>query len=104
MPDKMSEKSVWVKLNKHQMGIKAHVLKALGENFAVKKQQKRPDESVGAKAGGAAKKDKELRILDSKSNQNLSIALRGQYKHMTYEDIQMAILQVRCSHNLYSSN
>ncbi|KAF2356287.1 Formin FH2 domain [Trinorchestia longiramus] len=85
----MSEKSVWVRLNKKEPNIKKQVLETLGHNFAVKQMKKKtvdgPEKSV--------KKEKELRILDTKTNQNLSIALRGQYKHLSLEEVRLAILR-----------
>ncbi|XP_064086830.1 protein diaphanous-like isoform X1 [Macrobrachium nipponense] len=88
-PSKMSENSLWVQLNKKEGKINHVVLKNLSEQFAVKQVKKTNVEQVEK----AAKKDKELQVLDQKTNQNLSIALRGQFKHMSLEDIRLAILQ-----------
>lgn len=88
-PQRMSEKSVWVKLNKNEPNIKKQVLKILGENFAVKQIKKKTFEG----AEKSVKKEKELRVLDQKTNQNLSIALRGQYKHLSLQEIRLAILR-----------
>ncbi|XP_053649393.1 protein diaphanous isoform X1 [Cherax quadricarinatus] len=88
-PTKMSEKSLWVRLNKKDAKIKQDVLKELGEQFAVKQLKKKNVDQVEK----PVKKDKELRVLDQKTNQNLSIALRGQFKHMSLNDISLAILQ-----------
>lgn len=89
-PNKMSENSLWVRLNKSDRNIKETVLKGLEEHFAVKQIRKRALESGVDKP---AKKEKELKILDQKTNQNLSIALRGQFKHMSLDEIRRAILQ-----------
>lgn len=88
-PNKMSENSLWVRLNKKDIKVKQDVLKDLSERFAVKQVKKKNVEQVEK----ATKKDKELRVLDQKTNQNLSIALRGQFKHMSLDDIRLAILQ-----------
>lgn len=85
----MSENSLWVRLNKKDIKVKQDVLKDLSERFAVKQVKKKNVEQVEK----ATKKDKELRVLDQKTNQNLSIALRGQFKHMSLDDIRLAILQ-----------
>ena len=45
-PQKMSEKSVWVKLNKKEPKIKEEVLKTLTENFAVKQLKKKSVEKL----------------------------------------------------------
>ncbi|KAG0719156.1 Protein diaphanous 2 [Chionoecetes opilio] len=89
VPTRMSENSLWVRLNKKDLSIRQEVLKNLSEQFAVK-QVRRKDPELAEKP---AKRDKELRVLDQKTNQNLSIALRGQFKHMTVDDIRLAILQ-----------
>ncbi|KAG7175749.1 protein diaphanous-like isoform X2 [Homarus americanus] len=89
LPVKMSEKSLWVRLNKKENKIKQDVLKDLSEQFAVKQVKKKAVDQIDK----TAKKDKELRVLDQKTNQNLSIALRGQFKHMSLDDIRLAILQ-----------
>ncbi|KAA0187366.1 hypothetical protein HAZT_HAZT005321 [Hyalella azteca] len=88
-PQKMSEKSVWVKLNKKEPNIKKQVLETLGANFAVKQVKKKAVDG----AEKSVKREKELRVLDTKTNQNLSIALRGQYKHLSLEEIRLAILR-----------
>lgn len=44
------------------------------------------------------KKLKELRVLDPKSAQNLSILLGGSLKHMSFEQVKIAIL--RCDENI----
>ncbi|KAK7074929.1 Protein diaphanous 1 [Halocaridina rubra] len=88
-PSKMSEGSLWVKLNKKDANIKEDILKDLSEQFAVKQVKKKNIEVVEK----AAKKDKELRVLDQKTNQNLSIALRGQFKHLSLDEIRLAILR-----------
>ncbi|XP_050696358.1 protein diaphanous-like isoform X3 [Eriocheir sinensis] len=89
VPTRMSENSLWVKLNKKDVSVRKEVLQELSEQFAVKQVRRKEAEQ----ADRPAKKDKELRILDQKTNQNLSIALRGQFKHMSLDDIRRAILQ-----------
>ncbi|RXG68266.1 Protein diaphanous-like protein 3 [Armadillidium vulgare] len=93
-PNKMSEKSLWVRLNKSEVKIKKEILKGLEEHFAVKQMKKKTMEKVDR----VSKKEKELKVLDQKSNQNLSIALRGQFKHISLEEIRSAIL--RCDEGI----
>lgn len=88
-PTRMSEKSLWVRLNKKDTPVRMEVLQELSEQFAVKQVRRKDPEQ----ADRPAKRDKELRVLDQKTNQNLSIALRGQFKHMSLDDIRRAILQ-----------
>ncbi|CAL4084771.1 unnamed protein product [Meganyctiphanes norvegica] len=89
-PTQMSQNSLWVKLNKKGANIKTEVLQELGEQFAVKVIKKKNVEQVGGEK--TSKKDKELKVLDQKTNQNLSIALRGQFKHISLDEICLAIL------------
>lgn len=48
------------------------------------------------------KKVKDLKVLDSKAAQNLSILLGGSLKHMTYEHIRTCIL--RCDTTVLTAN
>ncbi|XP_063846419.1 protein diaphanous-like isoform X2 [Scylla paramamosain] len=89
VPTRMSENSLWVRLNKKDSAIRQEVLKDLSEQFAVKQVRRKDPEQTEK----PAKRDKELRVLDQKTNQNLSIALRGQFKHMSVDDVRLAILQ-----------
>lgn len=48
------------------------------------------------------KKVKELKVLDGKSAQNISILLGGSLKHMSYDEIKKALL--RCDEQILSEN
>lgn len=48
------------------------------------------------------KKTKELKVLDSKSAQNISILLGGSLKHMAYDEIKKCLL--RCDGNILTEN
>lgn len=48
------------------------------------------------------KKVKELKVLDGKSAQNISILLGGSLKHMSYDEIKKALL--RCDEETLSEN
>lgn len=48
------------------------------------------------------KKIKELKVLDGKSAQNISILLGGSLKHMPYDEIKKALL--RCDEQILSEN
>ena len=55
----MSEKSLWVKLNKREVKIKDEVLRGLQEQFATKQIKARQQETV---EGKPSKKEKELKV------------------------------------------
>lgn len=48
------------------------------------------------------KKVKELKVLDAKSAQNISILLGGSLKHMPYDEIRKALL--RCDEGILSES
>jgi diaphanous 2 len=48
------------------------------------------------------KKVKDLRVLDGKAAQNISILLGGSLKHMSYADVRKCIL--RCDDNVITDN
>lgn len=51
---------------------------------------------------GTLKKVKELKVLDGKVAQNISILLNGSLKHMDYDDIRKALL--RCDENVLTES
>lgn len=51
---------------------------------------------------GTLKKVKELKVLDGKTAQNISILLNGSLKHMKYDDIKKCVL--RCDDQILSEN
>lgn len=51
---------------------------------------------------GTLKKVKELKVLDGKSAQNISILLNGSLKHMAYDDIKKCLL--RCDETVLTEN
>lgn len=51
---------------------------------------------------GTLKKVKELKVLDGKTAQNISILLNGSLKHMKYEDIKKCLL--RCDDQILTEN
>lgn len=53
-------------------------------------------------AGGSKKRTKELKVLDQKAAQNLSILLAGPVKHISYEELRLCIL--RCDTSVLTEN
>lgn len=51
---------------------------------------------------GTLKKVKELKVLDGKAAQNISILLGGSLKHMAYDDIKKCLL--RCDDTVLTQN
>ncbi|XP_049622606.1 protein diaphanous homolog 2 [Suncus etruscus] len=91
-PKDLSENCFWLKAKEDKFE-NADLFAKLALNFATQiKVQKNPDTTEEKKPMSAKKRVKELRVLDAKTAQNLSIFL-GSYR-MPYEDIKNIILEV----------
>ncbi|TDH07568.1 hypothetical protein EPR50_G00108020 [Perca flavescens] len=90
-PEDLSEKSFWTKAKEEKFEnneLFAKLTLAFSSQTKTKKEQDGGDENKPAQK----KKVKELKILDSKCSQNLSIFL-GSFR-LPYEEIKIAILEV----------
>ncbi|XP_054962499.1 protein diaphanous homolog 2 isoform X2 [Pan paniscus] len=91
-PTELSENCFWLKVKEDKFE-NPDLFAKLALNFATQiKVQKNAEALEEKKTGPTKKKVKELRILDPKTAQNLSIFL-GSYR-MPYEDIRNVILEV----------
>ncbi|CAG0878556.1 unnamed protein product, partial [Darwinula stevensoni] len=89
-PEKLSEKAFWVKIEEDKLASR-DILNGLESKFSTKPPLKTSDDISDKRPG--TKKVKELVVLDSKAAQNLSILLGGSFKHVTYEEVTLAILR-----------
>ncbi|KAM8733592.1 protein diaphanous homolog 1 [Acanthopagrus schlegelii] len=90
-PEDLSEKSFWIKANEEKFEsneLLAKLTLAFSSQTKTKKEQDGGDEKKQVQK----KKVKELKILDGKSSQNLSIFL-GSFR-LPYEEIKNAVLEV----------
>ncbi|XP_063545456.1 protein diaphanous isoform X1 [Cydia strobilella] len=99
IPAKMSEKAFWVKVQEEKMA-SPDILSGLALKFSSKPVAKRNEDAVDKVH--TLKKVKDLKVLDSKAAQNLSILLGGSLKHMSYEHIRTCVL--RCDTTVLSAN
>ncbi|XP_062939122.1 protein diaphanous homolog 2 isoform X1 [Cynocephalus volans] len=91
-PKELSENCFWLKVKEEKFE-NPDLFAKLALNFATQiKVQKNAEATEEKKTVPAKRKVKELRVLDSKTAQNLSIFL-GSYR-MPYEDIKNIILEV----------
>ncbi|KAM4664393.1 protein diaphanous homolog 2 [Discoglossus pictus] len=91
-PQELTETCIWVKAKEDKFE-HPDLLSRLGQTFATHmKAKKAMEEEEEKKPALTKKKVKELRVLDSKTAQNLSIFL-GSYR-MDYDEIKNIILQV----------
>merc|ERR1719259_262311 len=97
---KLTKDSFWTRLDEEKLASKS-LIDNLMTGFGSKPPQKKGSKgsaegSEGAGGPGAAsgkKKQRELRVLDPKSAQNLSIMLSGPVKHLSYEELKICILK-----------
>ncbi|CAH0712919.1 unnamed protein product, partial [Brenthis ino] len=100
VPQKMSEKAFWVKVQEDKLA-SPDILSGLALRFSSKPMAKKKNEDTLDKVH-TLKKAKDLKVLDSKAAQNLSILLGGSLKHMSYEHIRTCIL--RCDTTVLTAN
>ncbi|XP_015517192.1 protein diaphanous isoform X3 [Neodiprion lecontei] len=99
LPQKLSEKSFWVKVQEEKLA-SPDILTGLAQRFASKPTGKKVDNIIDKSA--PTKKVKDLKVLDGKSAQNISILLGGTLKHMSYEEVKVCLL--RCEGPVISDN
>ncbi|KAL3270450.1 hypothetical protein HHI36_021001 [Cryptolaemus montrouzieri] len=92
IPQKMSEKAFWVKVQEESLA-SPDILDGLAQKFSSKPPKQSADVADKAYSMGTLKKVKELKVLDSKSAQNISILLGGSLKHMDYDEIKRCLLK-----------
>ncbi|GJQ75438.1 dia [Trypoxylus dichotomus] len=101
-PQKFSEKSFWVKVQEETLASN-DILTGLAERFSSKPTSKKVDDPTDkSSSNGSLKKSKELKVLDGKAAQNISILLGGSLKHMPYDEIKKCLL--RCDETVLTEN
>nr|XP_022909899.1 protein diaphanous isoform X2 [Onthophagus taurus]XP_022909900.1 protein diaphanous isoform X2 [Onthophagus taurus] len=102
VPQKMSEKSFWVKVQEENLASN-DILQGLQERFSSKPAQKKTTDSVDRSTPlGTLKKSRELKVLDGKAAQNISILLGGSLKHLSYDAIKKCLL--KCDESVLTEN
>ncbi|RVE54425.1 hypothetical protein evm_000910 [Chilo suppressalis] len=99
IPQKMSEKAFWVKVQEDKFA-SPDILTGLALKFSSKPMAKKTEDAVDKVH--TLKKVKDLKVLDGKAAQSLSILLGGSLKHMSYEHIRTCIL--RCDTEVLTAN
>lgn len=107
VPQKMSEDSFWVKVNKKEDDEKENlaskdILDELASKFSSKPVKKTTEKDSTDRPMTIKKSVLELRVLDAKSAQNISILLGGSLKHLSYDEIKIYLLRCDTS-NLNAS-
>ncbi|KAI5640434.1 formin-like domain-containing protein [Phthorimaea operculella] len=99
IPARMSEKAFWVKVQEDKLA-SPDILHGLAQKFSSKPMAKKNEDAVDKVH--TLKKVKDLKVLDSKAAQNLSILLGGSLKHLSYDHIRTCVL--RCDTTVLTAN
>jgi diaphanous len=102
IPHKMSEKSFWVRVHEDKLASE-DILSGLASKFSSKPPTRRATEKDGGVTTVTTKKSVvDLRVLDAKAAQNLSILLGGSLKHLSYDQIKIYLL--RCDMSMLNAS
>jgi len=109
---KLTKDAFWTKVDEEKLASES-LVENLMSKFGSKPSSKKGGHAngangeAGAGGGGAAsgqnkKRTKELKVLETKAAENLSIMLAGPVKHISYEELRLCIL--RCDTNILTEN
>merc|ERR1719450_2099139 len=94
----LTEKAFWVKVDEERL-VSQNLIEELQARFSSKSSTKVVEACLNP---GSAKKTKELKVLDSKAAQNLSLVLGGALKYISYSELRKYILQ--CNTTVLTEN
>lgn len=100
VPQKMSEKAFWVKCQEEKLAAD-DIFASLATKFSSKPIKKEEKDSTD-KPVSTKKNVIDLRVLDGKTAQNLSIILSGSLKHLSHSQIKTSLL--KCDTDVLSTN
>ena len=101
---KLTKDAFWTQVDEERLASES-LIKNLMNKFGTKPVAKSGGQVNGEANGNGTvtkKKTKELKVLDPKAAQNLSILLGGALKHISYEDLRKCIL--RCDTSVLTEN
>merc|ERR1719412_237991 len=98
---KLTKEAFWTQVDEERMASDS-LINNLINKFGTKPVAKQIENSESVQNGVNKKKTKELKVLDPKAAQNLSILLGGALKHISYEDLRKCIL--RCDTKVLTEN
>ena len=97
---KLTEKSFWTGVDEETL-VSQSLIEDLQSKFSSKPAGKKSVNDSGSTTSGK-KKTKELKVLDAKAAQNLSVVLGGSLKHIPYAELRKCIL--RCDTTVLTEN
>merc|ERR550519_154791 len=89
---KLTDKAFWTKVDEERL-VSQSLIEDLTSRFSSKPPPKKSDSDDKISNSAGKKKSKELKVLDAKAAQNLSILLGGALKHVSYNDLRKCILR-----------
>lgn len=92
IPHKMSEKSFWVRVHEDKLASE-DILSGLASKFSSKPIKRTTEKDSSERPTTVKKSVVDLRVLDGKAAQNLSILLGGSLKHLSYDQIKIYLLR-----------
>ena len=101
---KLTKDAFWTQVDEERLASKS-LIEKLTNKFGTKPAPKVTSNGENGSNGGGAssrKRTKELKVLDAKAAQNLSILLAGPVKHISYENLRRCIL--RCDTTVLTEN
>ncbi|XP_070503361.1 protein diaphanous [Chironomus tepperi] len=101
IPHKMSEKSFWVRVHEDKLA-SDDILSGLASKFSSKPIKKAAEKDALDRGTTTKKSVVDLRVLDAKAAQNLSILLGGSLKHLSYDQIKIYLL--RCDMSMLNAS
>lgn len=102
--DKLTKNAFWTKVDEERLASES-LIENLMNKFSSKPASKTGDlngDGTGGNGIGGKKRTKELKVLDQKAAQNLSILLGGALKHISYDELRKLIL--RCDTTVLTEN
>ncbi|XP_023337546.1 protein diaphanous isoform X3 [Eurytemora carolleeae] len=97
--NKLTENAFWTKVDEERLASQS-LIENLQDRFSSKPPSKLSVDE--GKPTATKKKTKELKVLDAKAAQNLSVVLGGSLKHISYSDLRKCIL--RCDTSVLTEN
>lgn len=99
-PEKLSSKSLWTKIHDDNLPVD-EIFNGLAQKFSTKPIKLTTKDTID-KPSAPTKKNVDVKVLDAKAAQSLSILLGGPLKHMTHDQIKSCLW--RCDTSMLSPN
>lgn len=99
-PEKLTSESLWTKIHEDDLPVD-EIFNGLAQKFSTKPIKLTPKDTID-KPSAPTKKNVDVKVLDAKAAQSLSILLGGPLKHMTHTQIKSCLW--KCDTSMLSPN